>query len=261
MRGPLNAFGLFARVAAAGASRVATWSMASQAWRTPARPGGFSFRNHDTHRPLMTKLFGPSLRFCAVFVLLYGVGVAGLENGASAEPPPRLRAPRLSLSVAAPDAVLFAIAGGVLFADAADRDSRSERNISLGLASAYTALFGMNLAWIVEAGAELTARLDRVDDRMNARTARIGTAFSVIDSAARASVFGIGIALIAIPAEGIGAAGAVGAGITLVVTNGILLPFHIWAAVVHIKELRWRKRGIDPYRAHKLSPIPGGFKF
>lgn len=194
-------------------------------------------------------------------MILCAGGLLGFVRKAHAEPPPRLRAPRLSLSVAAPDAVLFAIAGGVLFADAADRDSRSERNISLGLASAYTALFGMNLAWIVEAGAELTARLDDVDDRMNARTARIGTAFSVIDSAARASVFGIGIALIAIPAEGIGAAGAVGAGITLVVTNGILLPFHIWATVVHIKELRWRKRGIDPYRAHKLSPIPGGFRF
>ena len=157
--------------------------------------------------------------------------------------------------------VLFGVAAGVLFADAADRDSRSERNISLGLASAYTALFGMNLGWIVEAGAELTARLDCVDDRMNARTARVGTAFSVVDSAARASAFGIGIALIANPGEGIGAAGAVGAGITLVVVNGILLPFHIWAVVVHIKELRWRKCGVDPYRAHRLSPIPGGFRF
>jgi hypothetical protein len=209
----------------------------------------------------MTKLFGPSLRFCAVFTLLCGVGVAGLENEASAEPPPRLRAPRLSLSVAAPDAVLFAVVGGILFADAADRDSRSERNISLGVASAYTALFGMNLGWIVEAGAELTARLDRVDDRMNARTSRVGTAFSVIDSAARASLLGTGIALIASPGEGIGAAGAVGAGITLVVINGILLPFHIWAVVVHIKELRWRKREVDPYRAQRLSPIPGGLRF
>ncbi len=135
----------------------------------------------------MIRPVGRLLPLCSVFVLLCGVGVAGFENKASAEPPPRLRAPRLSLSVAAPDVVLFGVAAGILFADAADRDSRSERNISLGLASAYTALFGMNLGWIVEAGAELTARLDYVDDRMNARTARIGTAFSVVDSAARAS--------------------------------------------------------------------------
>lgn len=113
----------------------------------------------------------------------------------------------------------------------------------------------------MEASAELTARLDKVDDRMNVRTSRVGTAFSVIDSAAVASLLGTGIALIANPGEGLGSVGAVGAGITLVVTNGILLPFHIWAAVVHIKELRWRKRGIDPYRAHKLSPIAGGFRF
>jgi len=201
-----------------------------------------------------------SLRPSVSAVVLCLVVALGPENNASAEPP-RLRAPRLSLSVAAPNVVLFAVMGGVLFADAADRDSRSERSISLGLASAYTALFGMNLGWIVEAGAELSARLDRVDDPLNARTARVGTAFSVIDSAARASLLGTGIALIANPGEGIGAAGAVGAGITLVATNGILLPFHIWALVVHIKELRWRKRGIDPYRAHRLSPIPGGFTF
>lgn len=201
-----------------------------------------------------------SLRPSAIAVVLCVMVVLGLANHASAEPP-RLRAPRLSLSVAAPDVVLFAVMGGVLFADAADRDSRSERNISLGLASAYTALFGMNLGWIVEAGAELSARLDRVDDRMSPRTARVGTAFSVIDSAARASLLGTGISVLANPGEGIGAAGAVAAGITLVVTNGILLPFHIWALVVHIKELRWRKRGIDPYRAHRLSPIAGGFRF
>jgi|GEM_PF-4173508 len=208
----------------------------------------------------MITLSNLPLRPSAIAVGLCVVVVVGLENNASAEPP-RLRAPRLSLSVAAPDAVFFAVMGGVLFADAADRDSRSERNISLGLASAYTALFGMNLGWIVEAGAELTARLDRVDDCMNARTARTGTAFSVIDSAARASLLATGIAVLVDPGEGIGAAGAVGTGITLVVTNGILLPFHIWALVVHIKELRWRKRGIDPYRAHRLSPIPGGVTF
>jgi hypothetical protein len=208
----------------------------------------------------MIELFGPCFRVCAVFVLFCGVGVAGFENEASAEPPPRLRAPRLSLSVAAPNMVLFGVAAGALFADAGN-ESKQDRNISLGIASAYTALFAMNLGWVVEAGAELAARLDKVEDRMNVRTSRVGTAFSVIDSAARASLFGMGIALIANPGEGIGAAGAVAAGITLLVTNGILLPFHLWAVVVHIKELRWRKREVDPYRAHRLSPIPGGLRF
>jgi len=40
-----------------------------------------------------------------------------------------------------------------------------------------------------------------------------------------------------------------------------MLPFHIWALVVHIKELKWRKDGVDPYRAQRFSPIPGGFRF
>jgi hypothetical protein len=76
-----------------------------------------------------------------------------------------------------------------------------------------------------------------------------------------ALIWPIGIVLIANPGEGLGAAGAVGAGITLVVTNGVLLPFHIWAAVVHIRELKWRKRGIDPYGARRVSPIANGFVF
>jgi len=156
--------------------------------------------------------------------------------------------------------VLFGVAAGALFANAGN-ESKQDRNVSLGVASACTALFGMNLGWIVEAGAELTCRLGRVDDRMNVRTSRTGTAFSVIDSAARASLFGTGIALIANPGEGLGSVGARAAGITLVVTNGLLLPFHIWAVVVHIKELRWRKGGIDPYRAYRFFPIAGGFRF
>jgi hypothetical protein len=208
----------------------------------------------------MIELFGPCLRVCAVFVLFCGLGVAGFENEAFAEPPPRLRAPRLSLSLAAPNMVLFGVTAGALFADARN-ESKQDRNISLGIASACTALFAVNLGWVVEASAELTARLDNVEDRMNVRTSRVGTAFSVIDSAARASLFGTGIALIANPGEGIGATGAVAAGITLLVTNGIWLPFHLWAVVVHIKELRWRKREVDPYRAHRLSPIPGGLRF
>ncbi|MGB5696534.1 MAG: hypothetical protein WBM46_12830 [Polyangiales bacterium] len=192
--------------------------------------------------------------------MLVAVDPLCLWSEASAEPPPRLRAPRLSLSVAVPDMVMFGVVAGVLFANAKD-ESKQDRNITLGVASAYTALFGMNLGWIVQAGVELNARLDNVDDRTSLRTPRIGTAFSVIDSAARASLLGTGIALIANPGEGLGAAGAVGAGITLVVLNSLMLPFHIWALVVHIKELKWRKDGVDPYQAQRLSPIPGGFRF
>ena len=199
-------------------------------------------------------------RFVAVLLVLFTVVPLALANQASAEPPPRLRAPRLSISVAAPNVVMFGVAAGVLFASAED-DSKQDRKITLGVASACMALFGMNLGWIVQAGSELNARLDKIDDRMSPKTARIGTAFSTIDSAARASLLSTGIALIVNPGEGIGAAGAVGAGIAIVVLNGLMLPFHIWALVVHIKELKWRKHGVDPYRANRLSPISGGIRF